>query len=405
MRAVITLSICLIIELMTPTWAWADKVDSSYRMSQDPRYQLYKQGQHYRFETKKNLDKSLSYHLEAAKADYAVSQYAVGYVLGFDKDRDPDYAESLFWMLKVIGTHETPQIPKYKNLKVEANKALRKLCKRGVVDFPESHPFSKDPYCWRKRGDKLFYGRDKLGEFFGGKKHGVEQDYVKSRYYLEKAYEAGQVKASINLAKIYGKGLGVEINPAKYQKYVKSAAELGDSKTHLSLAEQAKAEGRIVDYIEHLEIAAKTKWPLGSKASRTLGKIYFEGELVPHDFEKALMHFFLSGKRKYAKGEKLTLPGENSEMIRALRNVTAIENIDAAKVAADDFAIKHKFSDSKKRDIKRSYGYAVRNFHYVQRTGGQWYKDRNWWVILIMLLIIVVSHGFHIRRTYYSSDG
>ena len=171
------------------------------------------------------------------------------------------------------------------------------------------------------------------------------------------------------------------------------------------MAEQAKAEGRIVDYIEHLEIAAKTKWPSGSKASRTLGKIYFEGELVPHDFEKALMHFFLSGKRKYAKGEKLTLPGENSEMIRALRNVTAIENIDAAKVAADDFAIKHKFSDSKKRDIKRSYGYAVRNFHYVQRTGGQWYKDRNWWVILIMLLIIVVSHGFHIRRTYYSSDG
>ena len=403
MRAFTTFITYLLIAVFTSAESWANGVEKAYRWNEDPRYQLYKTGQHYRFETKKNLDKSLNYHLQAARADYAVSQYAVGYIMGFDKDRDPDYAQSLFWMLKVIGNHETPQIPKYQNLKLEAGKALKKLCKKGVVDFPDTHHLAKDSYCWLKRGNKLFYGRDKLGELFGGTKHGVNQDFVKARLYLEKAYAAGEKKASINLAKIYGKGLGVDASPEKYQKYVTVAAELGDSKTHLSLAQKAKKDGRIADYIQHLEVAAKTKMPSGSRASRKLGNIYFYDELIPADYEKAFMHFFLGGKTRYVRGDKATLPGFHTDMLLAMKNPSLFETLEAAKIAADDFAKTHKFRKSRKRKIDRAYGSALYNFKYVQRTGGEWYKDGRWRLYYLILILFGISMSVHVYYGYMQS--
>ena len=395
MRTLGTFILSLLVLCLLSLQARANIVDSEYNWRQDPRYHTYQMGQHYRRSETLDIDLALNYHLKAAKADYAMSQYVVGWVSGFQKDRDPDYEQSLYWMLKVIAPHETPQNPKYAKFKIEAEVALKKLCKWGVVDFPDSHVLSKDPYCWRKRGDKLFYGRDKLGELVGGKKHGVEQDYAKARYYLEKAYESGETRAAINLAKIYEHGLGVEANFEKYQKYVTAAAGLGDSKTHLALAKKAKEEGRISDYIQHLETAAKTKMPSGSIASSTLRRIYFEGKIVETNYEKAFMHSFLSGNVNYRKGDKADLPFFNRDILTLFQDVSTIEMLDDAKVAADEFAQTYKFTKSRQAKINRSYSKAIGDFRYVQKTGGQWYKDRRWFVILILILFSVSLHGYN----------
>lgn len=53
MRAFTTFITYLLIAVFTSAESWANGVEKTYRWNEDPRYQLYKTGQHYRFETKK----------------------------------------------------------------------------------------------------------------------------------------------------------------------------------------------------------------------------------------------------------------------------------------------------------------------------------------------------------------
>jgi len=183
-------------------------------------------------------------------------------------------------------------------------------------------------------------------------------------------------------------------DPVKYQKYLNVAAKLDDAETHLTLAKIAQDENRITEYIQHLNIAAKGRHTTGSKASRALGKIYFEGELMPRDLDKAMMHFFLSGKTRYVKGDKLTFPGQYPKMKELMREASTREHIEAGKQAADAFAKTYKFPHYRKQKIERSYGIAIYSFQHVQRTGGHWYKDRGWWLLMMLALIAIGSNSF-----------
>lgn len=191
---------------------------------------------------------ALKWFTKAANQGSAKAEYAVGWMLAFSDNPPHDYAAALPWLLKASGPHPGPIESGYRDTQKRANAKLDWMCKKGVVEFPQTHLYAADPKCLLARGNRLFYGRDKLGEILAdSKNYHVEKDYVAARSFLERALEGGQKSAAINLTKIHQQGLGVPKNQEKFEVYLNIAGKTNDGKTNFFLAERAKEKNEIAD--------------------------------------------------------------------------------------------------------------------------------------------------------------
>lgn len=346
-------------------------------------------------------DLALKWYRKAAEQGLAKGEYAVAWMLAFENEAQNDYVAALPWLLRASGPHKTPQGSAYAEIKNKAERRLKWMCKKGVVDFPASHPLSKDSKCWLARGNRFFYGRDRLGELAGLRNYHVERDYVRARTLLEKALAAGEKSAAINLANIYKDGLGTPPDDAKFEHYLQIAGETNNGRVNFFLAERAEKNMDIETYIRRLKIAATDEH---TRAARQLGKVYFEGDLTDKDFETAFTYFFLGERESYfldrrARRKGGRLPGENADMLEFLRRDTALQILDRAKTRADAFAMTHDFRDSTLEKIERSYRNAVSDLNWIaEGNDTRWYRDRGWTIFYIFGFIFlgyfIFSLGF-----------
>lgn len=122
-------------------------------------------------------------------------------------------------------------------------------------------------------------------------KEGITNDYGKSVYWMSKAAENGNIHAMVDMGIIYAEGKALEQDyiKAKYW-YEKAAEEGGNMKAMNSLGGlYAEGNGVVKDYTKALE------WYLKAGdygfALANVGILYFEGEGVEKDYEKALEYF------------------------------------------------------------------------------------------------------------------
>jgi len=331
----------------------------------------YEMGSRYRLGIgiEKSPELALDWFTRAANKGSAKGQYAVAWMLAFSEDEGArDYLAALPWLLKASGPHPAPHESGYRDAQKRAEKKLKWMCRKGVVEFPDSHPFSKDPTCLLARGNRLFHGRDKLSEVLAGSRnYGVEKDYVQARKYLERALESGEKKAAVNLAKIHKKGLGTDKDETKFEYYLQIAGETNDGETNYYLAERANKNGNTDQYIERLKQAAVGKH---SRASKQLGHVYFKGDIVEKDTETALMYYLLGGHRNYAKSYHGGRIDTKPEMVAFYLTDSAFATLETAKARADDFAKEHKFRRYGLKNIEESYSRAKSDLNWVKETNG-----------------------------------
>ena len=378
MRKYLTLGLGILLFLVSSLPVFAETHSTSLKLAQS-EYELgslyfYGRG------VKKDNTQALNWYLKSAEKGHAKSELAVSQVLAFGDNRNRRFQESLPWLIKAAGPHETPQISGMKAAQTSAKKNLRWMCKKGLVDFPDSHPYAHDPKCWLKRGNRLFIGSSRIDYYLmkdKSKYYGIEKDVILARHYLEKAFNAGEEKASINLAKIYGNGIGVPKDPEKFAYYLDIAGEIGDAKSNYHLAEQALNTGNDNHYFEKLKSASKKGH---TKASSELAWAYFKGEKLEKNYHNAFMYFFLAGKRQYVRNRDprhgdTRLPFFENTFLSSFQTEISAELLDKAHQEALNFAKENKFKSYRTKKITYAYNIAISDLEYVQETGGEWYKS------------------------------
>ena len=372
---ILTLGVCLCWSSATLAWAKADQESLSVAQAEYQKGSDYYYGQG----VEKDVEKALSWYLKSAKKRHAKSELAVSQVLSFGDLKNRRFTEALPWLIKAEGPHEAPQISGMEAAHAIAKKNLRWMCKKGLVDFPQSHPYANDPICWLKRGDRLLHGSSLINYYAMKDKkkyYGVEKDYVASRLYLEKAFAAGEMEAAIHLATIYQKGLGIPKDMEKFEYYTEFASIEGHGESNYYLAESALEGGDSSEYIEKLKSSAQDGY---WKATKELAWAYFTGDNVETDKETAFMYFFLRGQSSFVRGNghrgDLRFPFSENRFLPTFQTEISLETLETSHKNALKFAGDYNFRSHQIKEIDRSYNIAVSDFHYVMETGGEWHKS------------------------------
>jgi TPR repeat protein len=360
--------------------------------------------------TEKDIEKALSLYKQSAAKGHAKSELAVAQVLIYGYKENRRYREALPWLIKASQPHDGPQISGREKAEETANKLLTQLCKKGLVDFPESHSYAQDPKCWLARGNRLFSATVPKGYSSGRSSvtdYKVTKSSVAARLYLERAFEAGEVDAVDYLAKMYRDGLGVPADEEKFLSYLKRASDMGHPKASFYLAEQALEAGDKTEYLSRLQIAADR----GHQASaRNLAWAYIRGTDVQIDEERALMYFFISGQRQYVRARSprrgdIRLPFDKNAFLPLFQseNITAI--LERAHRNALEIANRNAFKSRLISALEKSYNIAKSDAEYFKETGGQWHQSGIWnrlvfyFMFLVLLLLTRSIIAALIRRS------
>ena len=391
--------------LLAPTLSWA-KTDQK---SLDRAQHEFVQGSRYYHGrgTEKDMDKALAWYMKSAEKGHAKSELAVSQVLMFGDPKKPQYDAALPWLIKASRRHKTPQISGMKQAVSSAKKNLRWMCQKGLVDFPERHPYANDPKCWLNRGNRLFVGsslpvndlQDDTRKYYG-----IKKDYVSAKNYLEKAFDAGETEAAINLAKIYLNGFGTPKDVEKYDYYVKFAAAVNHNKSNFYLAEKALEAKTEQLYSEKIYYAAQS----GEKrALSALGWAYFnsnrrrdyEDEITADldtNNETAFAYFFLAGRRQYVRNRRswrlrnddIFLPFLENKFLATFQSEISLDLLARSRAEALNFAKENKFSSSHIKIIDKSYYTAVDDLNYF-KEGGKLNQSRLWLRLLYLFLLFI----------------
>lgn len=326
-----------------------------------------------------NREEAMLWYKKAANQGLVKSEYAYGYMLGFDKAGSLDYAAALPWMIKAATPRPINQGYGQEISRGWAQEKLEWMCRSGVAEFPSSHALANDPKCLSGRGERLYKG---------SQKYNIPQDYVAARDYLTRAVEGGDAKAARYLSDIYRYGYGVEANIDKAQSLLLTAADGGDSRANLALARQAERMGDMPLRLEKLHLAAQSS---RKTAHRELATIYLQGYGVKPDSERALMHGFIAGQDKFLRG--YVIPSTRYNRMREIYLSEDAENrINRAYDRAKIFAQDHQFSKNPQARITHSYGAAMADYKWLQKRGGIVISAQMKW--LLLLLSIFAMLGF-----------
>jgi len=119
------------------------------------------------------------YEISAATG-LAKSENAIGRILGFDRKPVQDLPAALPWFIRAAAPRDVHQGYGFAESQRQAKETLNWYCKNGAGEFPDTHPFAKDPKCWHGRGKALMYG------WFG-----MRKDREAARALFEKSIAAG----------------------------------------------------------------------------------------------------------------------------------------------------------------------------------------------------------------------
>jgi len=408
----ILLSACVI--LLAPTLSWA-KTDQK---SLDRAQHEFVQGSRYYHgrETEKDMDKALAWYIKSAEKGHAKSELAVSQVLMFGNPKKPQYDAALPWLIKASRHHKSPQISGMKQAVSSAKKNLLWLCNEGLVDFPERHPYANDPKCWLNRGNHLFVGsslpvnnlQDDTRKYYG-----IEKNYVSAKNYLEKAFDAGETEAAINLAEIYLNGFGTPKDVEKYDYYVKFVAAVNHNKSNFYLAEKALEAKTEQLYSEKIYYAAQS----GEKrALSALGWAYFngtrkrfyDGEITANlniNNETAFAYFFLAGQDQYVRGRNngkllrasntafLKLPFLKNKFLTAFESEISLGLLARSRAEALNFAKENKFSSYHIKKIDKSYYIAIDDLNYMKNAGGKYNQSGLWLKLMFPFLLFILLYS------------
>lgn len=130
------------------------------------------------------------YEISAATG-LAKSENAIGRILGFDRKPVQDLPAALPWFIRAAAPRDVHQGYGFAESQRQAKETLNWYCKNGAGEFPDTHPFAKDPKCWHGRGKALMYG------WFG-----MRKDREAARALFEKSIAAGWSDAQVTLDKL-----------------------------------------------------------------------------------------------------------------------------------------------------------------------------------------------------------
>ena len=169
------------------------------------------------------------------------------------------------------------------------------LCR---VPYPESHA-EMLARLRRHVENEVPEAINQLGISYRDGQLGLPRDsFKKAAKLFKRAVELGQVDAMYNLAWLYLEGDGIRQNTKKAIDLFRAAAERGHPGAMCEIGNwYLRASGKIEDAVPYYEAAAN----LGlARAQFNLGAIYWNGQGVKHDTEKA----FIWMKRAAANGHK-----------------------------------------------------------------------------------------------------
>lgn len=132
----------------------------------------------------------------------------------------------------------------------------------------------------------------------------LTQDVAKAVKYYEKAADAGNVLAQVNLASIYSKGFEGKPDYAQAVMWYRKAAEQGDRDGQFGLAVcYALGRGVPVDYEEARRWFTSAADQGQVQAQFDLGVIYEEGQGVPADRDVAAHYYELAAEKGMGKAQ------------------------------------------------------------------------------------------------------
>ena len=122
-----------------------------------------------------------------------------------------------------------------------------------------------------------------------------EINYEKAYYYLEKGYEAFDTDCIESLADMYYSGLYVEKNIMKALDFYDKSIECGNSKIFFKVGKIYEDEGMMNEAVETYEEGSKDG---DLKCIQRLGIMYYNGEGVKRDTEKAIKYIEVAAENK-----------------------------------------------------------------------------------------------------------
>ena len=146
------------------------------------------------------------------------------------------------------------------------------------------------------------YASFSLG-FMYENEHGVTKDYTKAKYWYEKAANLGQSDAMFSLGSMYYDGNGVTKDYSKAKYWYEKAANLGDVDAMFSLGSMYDdGKGIAKDYTKAKYWYVKATNLGHNDAMNNLGLLYQNGQGISKDYIKAKEWFEKSAelKNKYA---------------------------------------------------------------------------------------------------------
>jgi len=132
-----------------------------------------------------------------------------------------------------------------------------------------------------------------LGRIFLKGGFGIEADVKKSAYWYQKAAQQGDLIAFERLGRFYSKGLGVEKNISTAKKWYQRGVDEYDSQAMVMLGLILESENNHKAAIELWQHASKLH---DAHAKFLLGRVYFNGEHMKKDYNRAIELFKISSQ-------------------------------------------------------------------------------------------------------------
>lgn len=257
----------------------------------------------------KNYEMAAKWYNKAAIKGNSFAQYSLGVLYLNGNGVSKDYNKALIWLGKSSENEYAPSYYQlgriyYNGFGVEKNLEFAfKWYKKGAEEnFPAaqhalSYMYKNGEGC-EKNIVKAYYWIEKSAEndyedsyYIVGKSYldGIcyEADFKKAFYYLNKGNEAIDINCIEALGDMYYSGLYVEKDINQALELYNRAIDFGNTNLYFKVAKIYEEEGMVDEAISAYEEGSKND---DVRCDQRLGIIYYNGEGVPRDLEKAMKY-------------------------------------------------------------------------------------------------------------------
>lgn len=265
----------------------------------------------------RNYEIAYQWYYKAAIKGNAFSQYSLGVLYSDGNGVMKDYTKAFIWFQKsaendYVGAYYQLGRAYYNGLGVEkdVNKAFKWHKKAAENNFPASQyalslmfkngegceENAISAYYWIERAAENDYedayyvvGRSYLEGIY------VDVDYKKAFYYLSKGYMSLDTNCIESLAEMYLKGLNVKKDTYAALELYNKAIEFGDKSLYFKVGKIYEEEGMIKQAIATYEEGNNQG---NLKCTQRLGVMYYNGEGVKKNLEKAIEYMEVAAAKK-----------------------------------------------------------------------------------------------------------